>query len=63
MPIIQVNMIEGRSDQQKEALIEAIATAVMDTLDAPEQNIRVMIQEYEKRHFGIGTLPAHKAGR
>jgi len=63
MPIIQVNMIEGRSDEQKEALIEAIATAVITTLDAPEENVRVMIHEYEKRHFGIGKLPAHKAGR
>ena len=63
MPIIQVNMIEGRTDEQKEALIAAIATAVIETLDAPEENVRVMIQEYEKRHFGIGKLPAHKAGR
>ncbi|MBL4672961.1 MAG: 2-hydroxymuconate tautomerase family protein [Arenicella sp.] len=63
MPIIQVNMIEGRTDEQKEALIAAIATAVIETLDAPEESVRVMIQEYEKRHFGIGKLPAHKAGR
>jgi len=63
MPIIQVNMIEGRSDEQKEALIEAIATAVMNTIDAPEENIRVIINEAEKRHWGIGKLPAHKAGR
>ncbi|MFT6045569.1 MAG: 4-oxalocrotonate tautomerase [Arenicella sp.] len=63
MPIIQVNMIEGRSDDQKEALIDAIATAVMDTIGAPEENIRVIINETEKRHWGIGKLPAQKAGR
>lgn len=63
MPIIQVNMMEGRTDDQKEALINGIARAVMETIDAPEENIRVIINEYEKRHWGIGTLPAHKAGR
>ena len=63
MPIIKVNMIEGRTDEQKEKLIKGIAEAVMDSLGAPEENVRVMIHEYEKRHFGIGTLPAQKAGR
>lgn len=63
MPIVQVSMIEGRSDEQKEALIEAVTTAVMDSIGAPEKDIRVMVHEYEKRHWGIGKLPAHKAGR
>lgn len=63
MPIIQVNMIEGRTDEQKEALICGIAKAVMETIGAPEENIRIIINESEKRHWGIGTLPAHKAGR
>ena len=63
MPIVQVNMIEGRSDQQKETLIKNIAVAVMESIDAPEANIRVIINEVEKRHWGIGSLPAHKAGR
>ena len=63
MPIIQVHMIEGRTDQQKEELIDAIATAVMTSIGAPEENIRIIINESEKRHWGIGKLPAHKAGR
>ncbi len=63
MPIVQVNMMEGRTDEQKEALIKAVAEAVMDSIGAPEENIRVIINEVEKRHWGIGTLPAYKAGR
>ena len=63
MPIININMMAGRSDEQKEALIKAVAEAVMTSIGAPEQNIRVLITEYPKAHWGIGTLPAHKAGR
>ena len=63
MPIIHVNMMEGRTDDQKETLIKNIAEAVMESIGAPEENIRVIINETEKRHWGIGTLPAHKAGR
>ncbi len=63
MPIINVNMMEGRTQEQKEALIKAVAEAVMTSIGAPEANIRVLIQEYPKKHWGIGSLPAHKAGR
>ncbi|MDG6097452.1 4-oxalocrotonate tautomerase [Alteromonas sp. ZYF713] len=63
MPIINVQMIEGRTAEQKEALIAAVAQAVMDSIGAPEENIRVILSEYAKSHWGIGKLPAHKAGR
>jgi 4-oxalocrotonate tautomerase len=63
MPIINVNMMEGRTTEQKEALIKAVAEAVTASIGAPEANIRVLINEYPKSHWGIGTLPAHKAGR
>jgi 4-oxalocrotonate tautomerase len=63
MPIIQIDMIEGSNDQQKEALIEAVATANIETIDAPEESIRVIINQTEKRYWGISRLPAHKAGR
>jgi len=63
MPIINVNMMEGRTIAQKEALIKAVSEAVTASIGAPEQNIRVLITEYPKAHWGIGTLPAHKGGR
>ena len=63
MPLVHVNMMEGRTDEQKEALIKAVAEAVMTSIDSPEENIRVLINEYPKKHWGIGTLPADKAGR
>jgi 4-oxalocrotonate tautomerase len=63
MPIINVQMIEGRTTEQKEALIAAVAQAVMDSIGAPEESIRVIINEYVKPHWGMGKLPAQKAGR
>ncbi len=63
MPLISVDMIEGRTPEQIENLIKGIAEAVMEAIDAPEDSIRVRINEYKKTHWGMGTLPAHKAGR
>jgi 4-oxalocrotonate tautomerase len=63
MPLVHISLMEGRTDEKKEALIKAVAEAVMESIGAPEENIRVLITEYPKKHWGIGTLPAHKAGR
>jgi len=63
MPIIQVNMMEGRSDEQKEGLIKALTEACVSALDAPQASIRVMINEMPKQHFGIGGESAKKLGK
>ncbi|UXI02954.1 2-hydroxymuconate tautomerase [Photobacterium sp. TY1-4] len=63
MPIVQVNMMEGRTDAQKEKLIRNVTTAIMESLDAPEQSVRVLINEMPKIHFGIGGQSAQKLGR
>ncbi|GAA3525930.1 2-hydroxymuconate tautomerase [Zobellella aerophila] len=63
MPIVQVNMMEGRSDQQKEAVIEEVTAALMRSLDAPRESVRVLINELPRQHFGIGGRSAKALGR
>ena len=50
MPIAQVHIMEGRSDEQKELLIAEVTRAIAHSLDAPAQNVRVMITEMPKQH-------------
>lgn len=63
MPIVQIHIMEGRSDEQKEKMIEEVTQAVSRTLDAPEANVRILIDEMPKQHFGIGGQSAKKLGR
>lgn len=63
MPIVQVNMIEGRTNEQKENLIAEVTQAVIKTLDAPQETVRVIINEMPKQHFGIGGQSVKKMGR
>lgn len=63
MPIAQIHILEGRSDEQKEALISEVTQAIMKALDAPQQSVRVIITEMPKQHFGIGGESANKLGR
>lgn len=63
MPIAQLYIIEGRSDEQKEALIQEVSNAMARSLDAPLERIRVIITEMPKQHFGIAGQSAKKLGR
>jgi 4-oxalocrotonate tautomerase len=63
MPIVQVNMLEGRTDEQKEALITEITEAMVRSISAPRESVRVMINEMPKQHFGIGGCSVKKMGR
>ncbi|PSL12875.1 4-oxalocrotonate tautomerase [Marinobacterium halophilum] len=63
MPVAQIHIMEGRSDEQKEMLIEEVTSAIARSLDSPEANVRVIITEMPKQHFGIGGQSARKLGR
>lgn len=63
MPIIQVNLMEGRSDEQKEALIAALTEATVQSIGAPRESVRVLLTEMPKTHWGIGGRSAKALGR
>ncbi|ERU68929.1 4-oxalocrotonate tautomerase family protein [Pseudomonas aeruginosa] len=63
MPIAQLYIIEGRTDEQKETLIRQVSEAMANSLDAPLERVRVIITEMPKNHFGIGGEPASKVRR
>lgn len=63
MPIANVQIMEGRSQEQKELLISKVTESIAEALDVPTQNVRVLIQELPKGNFGIGGVSAEKLGR
>ena len=56
MPLIQVHMATGRSDEQKRALLAAITDAVHASIGAPVPSIRVWISEMEPTEFMAGGV-------
>ena len=63
MPIAQIHILEGRTDEQKEALIREVSDAIVRALGAPQPSVRVIISEMPKAHFGIGGEPVSKLKR
>jgi len=56
-------MMQGRTDEQKKAVIEKVTEAIMDAVSAPRENVRVIIQEIPKTQWGIGGKTAKDLGR
>lgn len=53
MPLIQINILEGRSAEKKERLIKEVSKLVAVTLESPIENVRVLINEMPAAHWGI----------
>jgi 4-oxalocrotonate tautomerase len=54
MPIIQMNLVEGRSVAQKRAAVAAITEAVVRSLGVRPEQVRIMIKEMPSEHFAVG---------
>ncbi len=56
MPIIEVTLLEGRSQETKQRLIDALTDAAIDAVGAPRENVRVMIWEIPAHNFAVGGV-------
>ena len=63
MPFAQIYMIEGRTAEQKKAVIEKVTQALVEAVDAPVQNVRVWIHDVPKENWGIAGVSAKELGR
>jgi 4-oxalocrotonate tautomerase len=57
MPIIQVQVIEGRTDEQLSKLMESLTNAAAESLDVKKEQVRVLIQEVPNKHWGVAGKP------
>ena len=56
MPIIQVNLMAGRSVDQKRKVVQEITNAVVKSLDVPPDAVRVILQEMSKENYAIAGV-------
>jgi 4-oxalocrotonate tautomerase len=57
MPFITVQLIEGRSVEQKHALIKEISEAAIRVLDADPDDVWIVINEVTAEDWGVGGVP------
>lgn len=61
MPLIEIHLLEGRTDEQKKALLTAVTEAVETSIGASRGSIRVWIQEFSRSEYmAAGELAADR---
>jgi 4-oxalocrotonate tautomerase len=63
MPIMQVFLVDGRTEEQKAKLIAALTEAAVTSIDAPVESVRVIITEMPNTDYGIAGKTAKALGR
>lgn len=58
MPLLNIQILEGRSEEKINNLIKNVTETVSNTLDSPQENVRVIVNEVPKTHWGIGGKSA-----
>lgn len=59
MPVVEVNMWKGRTNEQKEEIINGI-TKVFENQGVPKEHITIMINDFEKTNWGMNGEQASK---
>ncbi len=57
MPIINVQIIEGRPVEKVEELIANLTDTVCSTLGSPREAVRVIVTEIAETHWGKAGVP------
>lgn len=58
MPIVRIDMMEGRSPERKADLIRRVTEVVVETLAVRPEQVRVLLSEFPPEHWGIAGNPA-----
>ncbi|MEQ1772899.1 MAG: 2-hydroxymuconate tautomerase family protein [Burkholderiales bacterium] len=63
MPLAQLYIGPGRSDEVKQQLIEKVTNALKETLGPLKQPVWVVINEVPLNQWGVDGVPVSAAGR
>lgn len=56
MPLIEVTLVEGRSPEALRTLISRLTDAVVDSIAAPRDSVRVVLREVPPTHWAAGDV-------
>ncbi len=57
MPLVYINLMEGRPPEKIEKMITAVSEAISTSLEAPIESVRIMVYEMQPHQYGAGGKP------
>lgn len=56
MPIVQVEMFEGRNLDQKRAMVKEVTEALVKTINCNAADVQVIVREMKKENFAVAGI-------
>jgi 4-oxalocrotonate tautomerase len=63
MPLVRIDLMEGRPPEVIEELHERVAQLVAEIVDTPIERVRTYVTQFPPEAWGIGGVPASVARR
>lgn len=63
MPIVQITILEGRTQDQKDAMYKEVTAALSRTLNTPPENVRIILHESALAHFAVAGVSKAKTAQ
>lgn len=57
MPLVYINLMEGRPTEKIEKMITMVSEAISTSLEAPIESVRIMVNEMQPHQYGVGGKP------
>ncbi len=54
MPLVHIDLMEGRSPEKIEKMIASVSEAIASSLDAPMETVRIIVNEMQPHQYGVG---------
>ena len=60
MPIVTIELWEGKSEEEKERLIKSVTKALVESLKIKEDWVQIIIHDAPMQNWGVGGKQASK---
>jgi len=57
MPLVEVKLTAGRTEEQKEKIIEGFTKVLVDVLNVKPEQVTVLLYDIPKLHWGLRGKP------
>lgn len=54
MPVVQIDMLDGRTLEQKRELVKKVTEAIVETANCPADAVTIIIREMQQQNLGKG---------
>lgn len=56
MPIVHIEILKGRTLDQKRALVEKVTEAISESVTCSKEAVRIIINEFEEENYSAGGV-------